>query len=96
MTVALQTATLFKGQGAAATGVATDWQGGKGVVMAHADNWNGASLQVQQQTPDQQAWINVGSAITADTNVELTLVASPVRAVLTGTPTNLSAWAIKG
>ena len=71
------------------------WRSGKGLFIAEAGTWSTAVANLQLQTPEG-TWINVPSVTVSSANnmVEFDLPAGQIRLnVITGTPTDLFAWA---
>ena len=87
---------LFNDASAAANGTAQAWFGWRGTFMANADSWGGASVKLQYKQPDA-VWCDLdatNAVLSANGMVGFECPPGDIRAVITGTPTNLSAWCI--
>lgn len=81
---------FFSNQDAAGNSPEYEWKGGEGVFSAEAGTWGGASVKLQSKGPNG-SWIDVsGVSLSANGFVEFAATrGAGLRAVVTGTPTDL-------
>lgn len=80
-----------------ATGSAMTWHGGKGTFCVEADTWNSATVTLQWQEPQSTTWVSAGAsgALTDNGIVAFDLAPGMIRALVSGSPTNVNATAVR-
>jgi hypothetical protein len=87
---------LFSDADAGANGATQAWSGWRGTFCANADTWNAAEVKLQFKLPDD-VWVDLdatNAVLTENGMVGFECPPGDIRGVITGTPTNLSAWVI--
>lgn len=86
---------FFESQDAAGNSPEKIWEGGPGIFSAVAGTWNSATVKLQAKGPDKATWVDI-TGLVLSANGFLAFEASKhaaLRAVVTGTPTDLYAAA---